>query len=190
MSLPKLLIFFLLFTISLINIDYADSQESISLSIDVYPKDLIASAGDEALIQINLIQLGNQIRRDVVVSLFLVDKNNKSAYTQKETVALETKASMVTRLKIPKDIKKGIYNINIQIFDINEENLLGKASEIIIIKNKITKEDIYSMGIYLNITFFIVFVIILYKHNRDFHRKHEERITKQDIWKYLNHKID
>lgn len=164
--------FFLFLGINLINISYVTSQASISLSIDIEPEYSIVSAGDEVIMQINLMQLGDQRRKDVIVSLFLLDDKNQGILKSTETITLETKASMIAKLNIPENVKEGIYSINIEIFDVKEENVLGKASERIIIKNRITTDDIYFVGSLLLIIAFIIFIIILYKHNRDFHRSH------------------
>jgi hypothetical protein len=183
----KILIIFLFFGIILINLGYVTSQADISLSVDVYPKSLVASAGDEILLQINLVQLLDQKRKDVVLSLSLVDINNKSIYESRQSIALETQASIVERLNLPDNIEEGNYNINIEVFDVNEENLLGWASKEIVVANKITREDIYLIGIYLIAIFLVVLVAMTYKHNRDFHRDHKQRITKRDIVKYMDH---
>ena len=167
----KILMIFLFLIISLISISYVVSQASISLSIKIEPEYLIMSAGDRMLIQINLIQLGDQRRKDVTVSLSLVDSEGKTIDKSTETIALETQASLVSILDIPKDANAGIYDINVDVSDTNKENLLGKASkEIIIEKTKITRENIYLIGICLGVIALFILLVILYKQNRNLHK--------------------
>ena len=71
----KILICFL--AINLINISYVDSQANISLSVDISPKYSIVSAGDDVIMQINLMQSGEQSRKDVIVAVSLFDSSNQ-----------------------------------------------------------------------------------------------------------------
>ena len=182
----KILICFL--AINLINISYVDSQANISLSVDISPKYSIVSAGDDVIMQINLMQSGGQSRKDVIVAVSLFDSSNQGILKSTETVALETRASLVSELSIPENTKSGIYNVKVEIFDVNEKDLFAKTSKEITVKNKITAKDIYFVGSLLIIIAFIIFIIILYKHNRDLQRSHKQKITKQNIRNYLRRK--
>ncbi len=179
--LSKIQIYLLILGVILINIGFVASQASISLSVDAYPKEGIVSAGDKVLLQINLIQLLNRERKDVVVAISLVDDKNEIVDRSTETIALETKASFISRLNIPKDAKEGDYTIKIEVFDVTGENLLGIASKDITLENGITTEDIYKIGIYLTVAFLIVLILMIYKHNRDFHKGHKLKLTKKNI---------
>jgi hypothetical protein len=181
----KTLLIFLFFVIILLNLNYINSQANIVLSIDVEPEYSIVSAGDPVIMQINLIQLGGgQEKKDIIVSLCLVDSEGKASLFSTETISLETRASLVSRLDIPENANNGIYKINVEIFDINEKNMLGKASkEIIIEKTRITRGDIYLIGFCLSIIILFILIIVLYRQNKFYHSK--TKITKSDIKNYL-----
>lgn len=186
MPLSKILMCFLFFAIGLINISYAASQANVALSVDIEPEYSIVSAGDRMIIQINLIQLGDQRRKDVTLSLSLIDNQGKAIYKSTETIALETRASLVSKLNVPENANNGIYNIDVKILDVKGENLIAQASkEIIIEKTKITRTEIYLIGIYLIVISLFIIMIILYKRNRAFIKISKQKVTKQDIQKYL-----
>ncbi len=186
MPSDKNLICFLFILISLTNLNCVSSQASTSLalSVDIDPIYSIASAGDKILIQINLIKLDEQIKKDIILSLSLVDSEGKIISKSTETIALATRASSVSGLYIPKSTNKGVYTIDVEVFDITEENLLGRASkEIIIEKTKITRADVYLMG-FCSITIgLFILIIILYKRNKALNKS--QKITRQDIEEYL-----
>jgi len=184
MSDFKILRCFLFLLISLINIGYVASQENVVLSISIEPEYSIVSVGDKVIMQINLIQLGDQKRRDVIVSLSLIDNENKTIYESTQTIALETRASLVSQLRIPENTDNGIYEVNAKILDMTEKNLLGKASkEIVVEKSVVTRIDVYSVGFYLTLIGLFVLVIILYEKNKMLSSK--AKITKFEIETYL-----
>lgn len=175
---------FLFSVIILLSLSYITSQANVVLSIDIEPEYSIVSAGDPVIIQINLIQLGNQERKDVIVLLSLVNSEDKASLLSTETIALETRASLVSRLDIPEKATSGVYTVNVEVFDINKTNILGKASRIIIIeKTRISRGDIYLIGFYLSIIVSFVLLIILYRQNRYYRPK--TKITKLDVENYL-----
>lgn len=181
----KLLIcFFLFLIINLINTGCVASQATISLSVDIEPDYSIVSAGNDVIMQINLIQLGGQKGRDVIVFLSIADAEGNVIAQSTETTALRTRSSLVSRLNIPKDANEGAYTVNVKIFDINEEDLLAETSRQIIIETtKITRADVYLIGFCLAIIALFVLIIILYRRIKHLHSK--EKITKSDVKKYL-----
>ncbi len=180
----KILICLLFLVISLINAGYVASQENITLFINIEPEYSIVSVGDKVIMQINLIQLGDQKRRDVIVALSLIDTENKTIDRSTQTIAFETRASLISQLRIPENTDNGIYKVNAEIFDMAEENLLAKASkEIIIERSIVTRADVYSVGFYLSLVALFVLLIMVYKRNKALNSK--GKITKLDVEEYL-----
>ncbi|MCX6749218.1 MAG: hypothetical protein NTW17_00535 [Candidatus Pacearchaeota archaeon] len=180
----KILMCFLFLLIGLINIGCVASQENVALSINIEPEYSIVSVGDNVIMQINLIQLGDQKRRDVIVSLSLIGNENKIIYESTQTIALETRASLISQLRIPENTDNGIYNVNVEILDMTEKNLLGKASkEIVVEKSVVTRIDVYLVGFYLTLIGLFVLVIMLYEKNKMLNSK--AKITKFEIETYL-----
>ena len=183
MPRSKILMCFLFLVINLITIGYVSSQESVTLSIKIEPEYSIVSIGDNVIMQINLIQLGDQKRRDVIVSISLIDTENKTIDRSTQTIALETRASLVSQLRIPENTDNGIYKVNAEVFDMSEKSLLGKASKDIIIERSIvTREDVYLVGFFLGIILLFV-LIVLYEKNKALSSK--AKVTKSDIEEYL-----
>lgn len=168
----------------LISIGYVTSQANVSLSVNIEPAYLIVSAGDLVVIQVNLIQLGDQARRDVVASLSLVDSSGKVIPISTETIALETKASFITKLNIPKEANTGAYNVDVELFGVNGKDLLAKASrQIVIEKTAITHAEIYLMGFFLSVVNLFLLTVVFYKKNKNLSSK--PKIAKSDIEEYL-----
>jgi hypothetical protein len=70
-----------------------------------------AAPGDSVAFSVKLVNFGSQKRVDVTVSYRILDGAGRQVYAEQETVAVDTTASFVKRLPVPKDAAKGQYAV-------------------------------------------------------------------------------
>jgi len=69
---------------------------------------------------VRLINFGIARRVDVIVYYKIFNGNNKEVYTQNETLAVETTASFIRNIQLPKDMLPGAYKIVAEIVYANQ----------------------------------------------------------------------
>ena len=70
-----------------------------------------AAPGESVAFSVKLVNLGSQRRADVTLSYRLLDSSGKQVYAEAETVAVDTTASFVKRIPVPKGTVAGAYTV-------------------------------------------------------------------------------
>src|SRR3989344_3676963 len=104
------------------------SKESIITTIQLEQDYSELKEGDTNLIGITLIRLGGEEKKDYVVTMFLEDENGLKTGISSQTIAVETRASLVMELNIPKDSDSKSYTLSVEVRDINDDSLISKTS--------------------------------------------------------------
>lgn len=126
-----------------------NSQNNVNLEIvlpDSYKK---VVRGNDIWFTINLLNLGSDSRLDVTLQYDLINRNYEILSTSSKTVAIETQASFVGNVNVPKTLKQGEYYIQVTLFSPTGE---AKTKVPVFIKER---EDINPLY------YLVAFVIVL-----------------------------
>ena len=93
---------------------------------EVYP-------GDEINFKVEIYNLGETGRIDAELDFVILDADKNELKRQRQTVAVETRASLIYSLKVPDDISPGDYLLHI---DVNYPGGIARTSEWFEIKRK------------------------------------------------------
>lgn len=149
------------------------------LTVKIPDEFLNVFPGKKILAEISLFNLGEIKRADVLIEYIIKDKEGNEISSQKETIAVETKASSVKEITIPENIKEGKYILYTRV---EYDNKIASSSvEFNIIS--INWEKIYILGIIFSI---IISSSVIYYFYREKKRQREplkRRLTISDIIK-------
>jgi len=153
-------------------LNLSSSQNGIITSLKVEPEYSSVSPGERMQIQISLVQLGNNPKKDVKVTVYIKGLQDNAFAKEEQTAALQTQASLIANLAVPNDLEEGSYTIAVEVSDINTGALLSTASQRFIVRNGKDKESfdadkrLYFYALYLLIGGLILLIIILYLQNK------------------------
>ena len=104
---------------------FASKDISSEVKLDTPFKYLINT--EEIIVQLNLYQLGNQVRRDVIIKSTLKFNEDDILEEKQQTSALETQSSILIYFNVPKNYNWDKLSVEIEILDF-EGNTLSKTS--------------------------------------------------------------
>jgi len=148
-----------------------ESKEALfDVSVEIPSKYKYVLPGEEILFKVELFNLGEKKRVDIIVEYIIKDKEGNEILNEKETIAVETSASKIKILQIPENLKYGNYILYIKT---TYNGAVASASEWFIVgKKPISKEDIriYAVAAFLLILMlFIIFEIAKIKKSYKHH---------------------
>jgi hypothetical protein len=107
------------------------AEDSFNVRLDIPPEYREVAAGGQVIATEKLFNLAGTNRMDVVVESWITDAEHQTLLLRKETVAVETQASLVRNFEIPKDARPGIYSLNVKvIYGEGKEALTSAGFEI------------------------------------------------------------
>ena len=108
----------------------------------------------------------------------LEDEEGSKKSISSQTIAVETRASLVMELNLPKDSDSKSYTLSIEVRDINDNSLISKASQkIILFKGFYIK--INYKGLFYLISAILIVTIILLIIIWTTHRHHKKLLEKK-----------
>lgn len=152
----KILLFFLLLAAFLLGGFFVKAQtlSSESDSSKIAPGEILP-------VSVKLVNFGSQQRVDVIVTYEIFDKNGSQVYADSETVAVDTTASFIKRIQLPKDIKPGAYTVQTSMkYPYQEAPAVSKFQ--IVVEEKIGGffiSDLILYGIILAIIIIIAIIL-------------------------------
>ena len=178
------LVFLCLFMFLFINL-IANAQTNIITQINIEPEYTNIKPGQDIIVQITLLQLGDKERKDVIVKSYIKDLKNKNIALEEQTIALEAQSSLLSKLNVPKDTEPGNYEILVEIRDPKNNILLSEASQGFFVEkesflDRIEINKLYLFGFYSILIVFVILIILLYLHNKKL-EKHIEDHHKQPL---------
>ncbi len=154
-----------------ININSQGENEQIPVAVGVQAKNAlfdiklsipsefsIVSPGDDVIGTINLYNLGETGRIDTAITYSIEDAQGNTIETEKETIAVETQASLLKTIKLPQDMKEGNYLLTITA----EYN--GKSAQSFAWFEVKQKASTSSLLIYI-LTLVIIFILMIILYN-------------------------
>jgi len=165
------------------------SKEEFNLRVEIPSEYKTINEGEKIWFTVKILNLANQERVDVQLVYEIKEESGKIITSRKETVAIETQASFVGSIEIPKETKKGAYILDVQMISANGDISYGhttfKISE---------KKDIlfYIQEYYLFIIIGIslIFIIsILIKLKPQIIALNEKRKIKSKIKRIIRSKV-
>jgi len=123
-------------------------------------------AGDDLLLQLTLFNLGEVGRVDVSVDYLIKDFDGEIIFSQEDTVAVETQASLSRIIKLPSKMKAGDY---VAIAQIRYGNTVGTSSNVFTIKesNFILLYKSYFITIVLAIIVIGIIIFVLRRESKN-----------------------
>lgn len=94
----------------------ASAQVPFNLEIELPETYETVPAGENLWFTTKLINLANPKRIDVTLKYEILDANRELKSTRSETVAVETQASFVSRIKLPKNLESGIHILKVTLY--------------------------------------------------------------------------
>jgi uncharacterized membrane protein len=129
------------------------NQSRLANVIVSIPSDYqLINPGDELLSSIKIVNLGGSTRVDVILIFELIDSQNITILTKKETLAIETQANLVRIFDIPEDADEAEYIMRTTLLFADGKTAVSDASF------KVVKDKIFSKITLMGI---IALVIIL-----------------------------
>jgi len=92
------------------------AQEPFNLEIELPETYETVPAGENLWFTTKLINLANPKRIDVTLKYDILDSDRKLKSTKSETVAVETQASFVSQIKLPKNLESGIHILKVTLY--------------------------------------------------------------------------
>jgi len=141
-------------------------QDQIDTNTDMGTVNAVLESGDNRItigeflpISIKLLNFGSEKRVDVTIYYRILNNNNEEVYSESETVAVETTASFIKRIRIPFTTKPGLYSIETSLnYPGQEQPAVSSFSFTVEEKfGGLFKNELIS---YLILVFVIIFVII------------------------------
>ena len=93
----------------LIAVEIESKKALFDVGVRVPRKFLYVLPGDELLTEVELYNLGEEKRVDVVLEYFIRDFEGNVIVSEEETLAVETRTSFIKTFEIPENIKRGRY---------------------------------------------------------------------------------
>jgi len=133
--------------------------------------------GEFLPVSVKLVNFGSQKRVDVIIEYRILNSNDEEVYSESETVAVETTASFVKKIRLPYSIEPGVYTVVSSLkYPYQEDPAVSKFS--ILVEKKIAgffKSDlifypaaVISAGVLLSM-FFYLFLKQRQQHSIVFH---------------------
>ncbi len=156
-----------------VNINLPHSYESVS-------------AGEAIYFTTKIVNLGSKNRVDINLKYEIIDSNELVLSSKSQTVAIETQASFVETILLPKDVRPGKYflkvtlrseELNSEIYSQTTFNVVSKK-----INTQTIKEIYISLGVILSI-FILLYVITKLRHllRKAVIRREVHRIVKKKM---------
>lgn len=160
------------------------SDDSIITYVQLEPEYVQIEKNEELILGITLIKLRDDERKDVTVSLFLKGEDSRELLLS-ETVALETKVSLIVKPRIPNnlDIKDDSITLEVEVKDTESGKILSTTTQRIIINDEfyiLLNEDsmLYLLIIGAMIIIGIIIRIILAKDKISYSRGENDSFKK------------
>ncbi|MBI2449435.1 hypothetical protein HYV49_04010, partial [Candidatus Pacearchaeota archaeon] len=142
-------------TLLIIEVETAEKLFDVVLDIPTRYKEV--RAGSDIFVTMEIINLGEEGRVDVLLTYYLKDLNNNILFSYSETLAVDTKTSIVREIKIPNNFKPGRY---VLAADVIYKNIVSTSSSVITIKEKINAEKI--VGIMVSVIITVAISLLVY----------------------------
>ncbi len=123
MKKRKLLLLSVMLAFSLVFIFYskpllllagqATNQDLFNLEVEIPETYEEILAGEDLWFTTTVLNLANTNRIDIVLKYEILDVNGELKILKSETVAVETKASVVGNLKVPTSLEQGLYFLRV-----------------------------------------------------------------------------
>lgn len=91
----------------------ASKQNTFNLEIEIPETYEEVLAGENIWFTTKILNLANTNRTDVTLKYEILDDHRELKTLKSETVAVETRASFVENLKVPKNLEKGLYFLRV-----------------------------------------------------------------------------
>jgi len=104
----------------LIAIEVESKKSLFDVKVEILNKYKKVMPGEEIIVGINLYNLGEIKKADALLEYVIKDEEGNIIISEKETLAVETRAGLVKTFKIPEDAKYGEYIFYIRVIYIGE----------------------------------------------------------------------
>ena len=143
----------------LVGIVEVDSAEPLfDASIQVLPSSKEVYPGEQAIVEVNLVNIRGFGRVDVDVEYIIKDLQGNDIVTQHETLAVETQAKFTKSLLLPSDLKPGTYVASVRV---TYGDSVGTGSDLFEVKAKTIKLFPVQIKDYRTILIIVGIVILL-----------------------------
>lgn len=135
------------------------AEEPFNIEIDLPDNYKNIESGEDIWFTTKIINLGNEKRIDITLKYDILNINQYSVYSKSETVAIETQASFVGNLEIPKILSEGNYVLRVRVQPIGSDIPPSESEVSFRVKSadgEMVKEIYYMIGL-----LFIIAAIIL-----------------------------
>ncbi|MBR9706427.1 hypothetical protein GOV14_05305 [Candidatus Pacearchaeota archaeon] len=135
------------------------SQEAFNLEVDLPKQYQKVPAGEDIWFTTKVLNLANKKRIDVTLKYEIYNSTNNVVISKTETVAIETQASFVGKLRISEDIKPGNYILKITLLTSTKD--YETQASFRIIKNNDTQPLLSTRSIFITLLIFITVAVLL-----------------------------
>jgi len=132
------------------------SKESVITTIQLEQDYSKVKEGDTILIGITLVKLGGGGTKDYLVTMFLEDAEGLKKSISSQTIAVETRASLVMELDIPKISDSESYLLHVEVRDSHDNKLISSVSQRVILF-----KDLYIKINYRGLLFVILIALVV-----------------------------
>lgn len=87
----------------------ASAQEAFNLEVELPESYAEVPAGENLWFTTKVVNLANQERIDITLTYDILDPTKQMVASKSETMAVETQASFVANINLPKNLKDGLY---------------------------------------------------------------------------------
>ena len=96
-------------------IEIESKKALFDLKIDIPGKFLAIDKGEELIAKLELYNLGEIEKVDVIIGYYIKDKEGKEILHESETLAVENRANFIKRFSVPDDIEYGDYILYVKV---------------------------------------------------------------------------
>jgi hypothetical protein len=134
-----------------------DTNYSTNLILEIPNSHKNILDGESVWVTLKLLNLASKGRIDVVLKYEIINSDKEVIFSKSETVAIETTASFVRQIEIPKDSPKGKYNLIAKVIYSDGKEIFAEDTFNVI---NVEKTDFFIYVIILSIIISIILVFI------------------------------
>lgn len=158
------------------------SKDQVIITLQLEPEYANAKTGEIILMGITLVKLGSHEIEDVTIDVFLRDGTEEKQRVSSETVALQTRTSLIVDVRISEEIKSKSFEVIIEATDTNTGELLGTATQRILLTDSLKIKFVENWQVPVTaagiVLLLLIISLIAFHHKRIPTKKEREHLFK------------
>lgn len=158
----------------LISMEVETKNPLFDVSLEIPEDSKVVEPGGEVLAKINLYNLGEIKRADVLIEYIIKDMEGNIITSEKETLAVETRVNFMRTIKIPEDVKYGTYILYIKVTYNGETAIASMEFSVGEVEKPFLTGENISIFIIILIIIVLIFLLVELKMLKKIYKRSRE----------------